>query len=134
MFKLDLLTPNGVVIKDLECNDITIPTTRGIINVLPEHTHILTTLSTGPLTVKSESGTKVFSVTHGTCKVLGNKVSILAITSEAADKIDTQRAKAAKERAEKKLSGGEALDDTDLLKYQRKLERAKLRLELAYLK
>ena len=71
-FKLNLFTPKGVVIKDLECNDIVIPTVRGEINILPEHTHILTELSTGILTAKTPMGTRHFSVTAGLCRVLAD--------------------------------------------------------------
>ncbi len=81
-FKLNLYTPRGVVIKDLECNDIVIPTVRGEINILPEHTHILTELGTGILTAKTPMGPRHFSVTAGLCRVLKDTVTILSFTSE----------------------------------------------------
>ena len=133
-FKLNLYTPKGVVIKDLECNDITIPTVRGEINILPEHTHILTELSTGVLTAKTPMGTRHFSVTAGLCRVLKDTVTILSFTSERAEDIDLERAKAAKAKAHDRLSGKESLTDVDLIKFRRKMERAELRLRLANLK
>lgn len=133
-FKLNLFTPKGVVIKDLECNDITIPTVRGEINILPEHTHILTELSTGVLTAKSPMGTRHFTVTAGLCRVLKDTVTILSFTSERADEIDVERAKSAKSKAMDRLSGKDSLSDVDLIKFRRKLERAELRLRLANLK
>ena len=134
-FKLDLFTPNGVIVKDLPCTDIKIPTVRGEINILPEHTHILTTLSTGILSAKNTEGNaRHFSVTHGTCKVLGDKISILSMTSEKAEDIDPERAKEALEKAKQKLAGADNLTDVDLIKQQRKVERAEMRLKLAYLR
>ena len=133
-FKLNLYTPKGVVIKDLECNDIVIPTVRGEINVLPEHTHILTEISTGIMTAKTGSGTRHFSVTAGLCRVLKDTVTILSFTSERAEEVDLERAKAAKAKAMDRLSGKENLTDVDLIKFRRKLERAELRLRLANLK
>lgn len=133
-FKLNLFTPKGVVIKDLECNDITIPTVRGEINILPEHTHILTELSTGVMTAKSPMGTRHFSVTAGLCRVLKDTVTILSFTSERADEIDIERAKSAKAKAMDRLSGKDSLSDVDLIKFRRKLERAELRIRLANLK
>lgn len=133
-FKLNLFTPKGVVIKDLECNDIVIPTVRGEINILPEHTHILTELSTGILTAKTSMGTRHFSVTAGLCRVLQDTITILAFTSERAEDIDLERAKSAKAKAHDRLSGKESLTDVDLIKFRRKLERAELRLRLANLK
>ena len=133
-FKLNLFTPKGVVIKDLECNDIVIPTVRGEINILPEHTHILTELSTGILTAKTPNGVRHFSVTAGLCRVLKDTVTILSFTSEKAEDVDIERAKSAKAKAFDRLSGKESMGDVDLIKFRRKLERAELRVRLANLK
>jgi F-type H+-transporting ATPase subunit epsilon len=133
-FKLNLFTPKGVVIKDLECHDITIPTVRGEINILPEHTHILTELSTGVLTAKTAMGIRHFSVTAGLCRVLKDTITILSFTSESAAVIDIERAKAAKAKALDRLSGKDSLNDVDLIKFRRKLQRAELRLRLANLR
>ena len=133
-FKLNLYTPKGVVIKDLECDDLVIPTVRGQINILPEHTHILTELSTGIMTVKTSMGTRHFTVTAGLCRVLKDTVTILAFTSEKAEDVDVERAKAAKAKAMDRLSGKEVISDVDLIKFRRKLERAELRLRAANLK
>jgi F-type H+-transporting ATPase subunit epsilon len=133
-FKLNLYTPKGVVIKDLECDDLVIPTVRGQINILPEHTHILTELSTGVMTVKTSMGTRYFTVTAGLCRVLKDTVTILAFTSEKAEDVDVERAKSAKAKAMDRLSGKEVISDVDLIKFRRKLERAELRLRAANLK
>lgn len=133
-FKLNLYTPKGVVIRDLECNDIVIPTVRGEINILPEHTHILTELSTGILTAKTPNGVRNFSVTAGLCRVLADTVTILSFTSERAEDVDLERAKSAKAKAMDRLSGKESLTDVDLLKFRRKLERAEMRLRAANLR
>ncbi len=134
MFKLSVLTPNGVVVKNLECSDLIIPTVRGEINVLPDHTHILTELSTGVMSVKTSGEKRHFHVTHGLCKVLKDEVSILAITSEKAEDIDLDRAKMAQKKAQEMLAGKESLSDEQLLKYQRKLSRAAARLRAGYLR
>ena len=133
-FKLNLYTPKGTVVRDLEWNDITIPTVRGEINILPEHTHILTELATGILTARTPNGARHFSVTAGLCRVLKDTVTILSFTSETAETIDIDRAKAAKAKATERLSGKESLSDVELIKYRRKLERAEMRLRAAYLK
>jgi F-type H+-transporting ATPase subunit epsilon len=122
------------VIRDLECNDIVIPTVRGEINILPEHTHILTELSTGILTAKTPNGVRNFSVTAGLCRVLADTVTILSFTSERAEDVDMERAKLAKAKAMDRLSGKESLTDVDLLKFRRKLERAEMRLRAANLR
>ncbi|MFL5783084.1 MAG: ATP synthase F1 subunit epsilon [Bacteriovoracaceae bacterium] len=133
-FKLNLYTPKGVVIRELECNDIVIPTVRGEINILPEHTHILTELGTGILTAKTPNGVRNFSVTAGLCRVLKDNVTILSFTSERAEDIDIERAKSAKSKATDRLAGKENLTDVDLIKFRRKLERAEMRIRAANLR
>ena len=133
-FKLNLNTPKGVVVKDLECNEITIPTVRGEINILPDHTHILTELSTGVLTAKTPMGVRHFSVTAGLCRVLKDTVTILSFTSEKAEDIDMDRAKTSKTKAMDRLSGKESLTDVDLIKFRRKLDRAEMRIRTANLR
>ncbi len=132
MFTLDILTPSGVVVKDFKCTEVLVPTVQGEIDILEGHTHVLTKLSTGIVTAKDAEGKAwCFSVTHGTCKVLGQNISILSMTSESAEKIDVDRAKAALEKAEKKLSESIA-SDSELQKFRRKKERAEMRIKLAY--
>lgn len=133
MYHFDLLTPGGPVVKNMECSNLIIPTVRGEIKILPNHTHILTELSTGVMTVKTKEGNRHFHVSHGLCKVLENKVSILAITSENANKIDIDRAKDAKKRAKAKLLADDPLTNIERIKFQRKLERAESRIRAAYL-
>lgn len=130
-FLLNIYTPNGVVIKDFKCSELTIPTVRGEINVLPGHTHILSEVDTGVLSVVTESGKRNFSMTAGLLKVLGNKITILSTTSEKAEDIDFERARSAMAKAQSKLQGNEPLTDVELIKFQRKLARANTRLRLA---
>lgn len=133
-FKVDIFTPSGVVDKNISASTVTIPTVRGEIGILPEHTHIVTELSTGVLTVKTDAGDRHFFMTTGIAKVLKNKITILAQTSEKAENIDKERAERAMKNAKDKLSGKDHLTEIDLIKYRRKLERAEYRLKLAYLR
>lgn len=133
-FKFNLYTPAGVVVKDLAASEIIVPSVRGEIDVLPEHTHILTELETGIITVKTQMGKRHFSVTKGLCKVLKDEVTIVSVTSEPAEKIDRERAQAALKKAQSRLESEEALTDITLIKFQRKLDRARVRLKMANLK
>lgn len=130
-FKLNIYTPNGVVVKDLACDELLVPTQGGEINVLKDHTHVITELGSGLLTAKSSSGDRHFAVHAGLAKVLGTDVTILSSTSEKAEEIDLERAKSAKAKAESRLKDMEALTDVDYLKFQAKLDRANVRIKLA---
>lgn len=131
-FVVDILTPNRVVARDLPCTSLLIPTVRGQINVLTDHTHVITRLGTGELAVLggADDPDRNFTITYGICKVLDNKVFILSNTCEEHHEIDTKRAEIALKNAEEALSQ-EGLDDDELEKYRRKVERANLRLQIA---
>jgi len=131
-FKLNIYTPQGIIINQLDCIELKIPTVRGEINVLANHTHVLTQLGTGILTASTSDGKKHFSITAGLCKVLDGRVDILAYTSESVESLDLDRAKNAKDTANKKLQ--DTLTDVELIKYRRKLKRAENRIRLANLK
>ncbi|MFZ4712892.1 MAG: ATP synthase F1 subunit epsilon [Bacteriovoracaceae bacterium] len=133
-FKVDILTPAGVVDKNIDATSVVISTVRGEIAILPEHTHLITELAPGIMTVKTDKGDRHFFLTTGIAKILKSKVTILAHTSEKAETIDKERAQRALVRAKEKLSGKEHLMDLDQVKYRRKLERAEYRIKAAMLR
>lgn len=134
-FKVDVFTPAGTVDKNIDATSVVIPTVRGEITVLPEHTHLITELAPGILTVKGGAhGDRHFFLSVGIAKILKNKITILAHTSEKAQSIDKERAERALNKAKSKLSGKDLLTDLELIKYRRKLERAEYRMKLAYLR
>lgn len=134
-FKVNIFTPDGILIKGLRSSSLMVPTVKGEINVLPGHTHIVSELETGIMSVKTDSGIRRFSITSGLLKVLGDTVNVLSTTSEAAENIDLARAKSAESKAQSRLMAkDEVLTDVDRIKFERKLQRAKARIRLANLK
>ena len=132
-FTLNIYTPGGIVAEAYPCDELTVPTSTGQINILKGHTHIISKLTTGILTAKvNATQVRHFSVAGGLIKVLGTKVTVLAKTSEKSGAIDMERAKSALSKAESRLSSG--VSSIEMIKYQRKVERAKNRLKLANLK
>ncbi|MAZ49318.1 MAG: ATP synthase F1 subunit epsilon [Halobacteriovoraceae bacterium] len=132
-FKLNIFTPGGPVIENMACEELTIPTASGLINVLKGHTHLISELDTGILKATIGTGqVRHFTIAGGLLKILGSEVKVLAKTSEAPEKIDIERAKAAEKKAADKLAG--SLPTVETIKFRRKLERAKNRIRLANLK
>ncbi len=132
-FKVDILTPNKAIAKDLEVDSLLVPTVSGQINLLPNHTHILEKLDTGILVVKTKNGDDYFSITTGVCKLIKDKVVILTNVCEHISELDFERAKTAKTKAQEKLNASAGMDQTDFIKYYRKLDRAEMRLKMLLL-
>ena len=130
---VDILTPCKILAKDIPVASLLVPTARGQINILENHIHFITTLSNGMLSVFGgpDDPDRHFMVTSGLCKILGRKVSILVHISEETHEIDIERAKRALENAQRVLSSQGDLSDEGILKYRNKLERARLRIQIA---
>jgi F-type H+-transporting ATPase subunit epsilon len=127
-FNLNIYTPNGVVVEGLSIDEASIPTATGIINVLKGHTHLISEIGTGILEARAGGSKQSFTLAGGLCKVLGNDITIVAKSAESSDSIDVERAKAAQTKAGEKLASGEV--STEVLKYQRKIARAKNRIKI----
>lgn len=134
-FTVDILTPSKIVAKDIPAESLLVPTVKGQINVLAHHTHIVSKLETGLISVfgGADDADRFFTVSTGVCKVLDNKITILAGTSEEKAEIDQVRAEEALKNAEDVLNT-QALTDEEYQKWQRKKERAQLRIQLSQYK
>ncbi len=127
-FVVNILTPSSVVAKNVPAESVFIPTEKGEIQVLGGHTHIVEKLVTGSVAIHGDDSERFFTVTNGIVKVLNDSITILSNTSEEDSNIDEDRANNALIYAREKLKG--TLNDEELVKYRRKVERAQLRLQL----
>ena len=104
-------------------------TTEGEIGVYKNHVPITTVLSPGVVTITDENDQKKLAAVHsGFASILQDKVTLLAEIAEWPDEIDVQRAEAAKQRAEKRLS--EHAEDLDVLRAEVALKKALVRLDI----
>lgn len=132
-FVVDILTPSKIIARGVPAESLLIPTIRGQINVLKDHTHIITKLSNGILTIfgGTEYSDRHFFVSEGVCKILDNKIQILAHTAEESVEIDVERATRSLNHAEEKLRNTEGLILDEIFEYEARVERAKLRIQIA---
>jgi len=86
----------------------------------------------GKLSIHCEDGSvKTCALHSGFAEILQDEVTILADSCEYGDEIDVNRAKEAKERAEKRLS---QRDGIDVARAELALRRALVRLDVAGIK
>ncbi|WP_372682539.1 F0F1 ATP synthase subunit epsilon [Desulfosarcina sp.] len=127
--RLEVVTPEKSVVSE-SAQIVMAPGSMGEFGVLSGHTPFLTTLKTGALKYKDESGRERFVfVSSGFAEALPDRVTVLAESAERRKDIDIQRAQSAVERAEKRLqSGGK---DVDYIRAKAALLRAISRIQLA---
>jgi F-type H+-transporting ATPase subunit epsilon len=126
---LEVVTPEKVVVSE-EVQIAVAPGSLGEFGVLVGHTTFLTTLKTGTIHYTGADGAQRYIFTSGGfAEALPDKLTVLAESAERRRDIDTERAKAALERAQKRLE--KTTDDIDFARAKAALERALHRLKLA---
>lgn len=102
------------------------PGAEGSFEVLRGHAPMVAALAPGVVTVTLADGSRAqFAVSGGFAEVLDDHVIVLAETVEATGEIDTDRARAAEERARERLA---AASGAEREAAQAELDRARNRL------
>jgi F-type H+-transporting ATPase subunit epsilon len=128
-FALEILTPEKTVLAT-QAVSVSAPGVLGGFQVLVDHAPLISTLEYGRVIVRSVDGTLLtYATSGGFLEVRDNHVKILLDTAERMDEIDVERAKAARERAERRLR--ERAADVDSSRAEAALQRALNRLRTA---
>ena len=110
-------------------SEVVIPGEEGFFTVYPGHTPFLSSLHNGPMVARDAEGELHFyAINGGFAEVLNDKVLVLARSAESDEEIDQDRAEQARQRAERRLQGGDT--DVDVGRAEAALERALVRLQV----
>lgn len=121
--QVQLITPEKIIFKG-EVEFVTVPTTTGVITVLPTHTPLVSAIETGELVLKTKEGETHFAVFSGVIDIRpGSIVHILVDRSERAEEIDVARAQEAVERARKMLEEKFHESDVDFARFEALIEK-----------
>lgn len=127
-FLLEIVTPERKVYAE-EANMLIAKGVEGELGILPNHIPLVTPLKIAPITVKKQGEKDVLiAVNGGFMEVRKDKVVILAESAELPEQIDVDRAKAAKERAQKRLAERQA--NVDFKRAELALQRATNRIDV----
>ena len=127
--QLLLVTPERRLVDEV-VDEVQLPGLEGYLGILPGHAALLTELGVGEMSYRRGNETHYATVIGGYAEVLPDRVTVLAEIAERAEEIDEDRARAARERAEKRLAkAGDP--DTDWNRAAAALKRALVRLQVA---
>jgi len=128
---LEVVTPEKVVVSE-EAQIVASPGALGEFGVLSGHTPFLTALKAGIIRYTDANGKEHYVfVSGGFAEALPDKVTVLAESAERRSDIDLERAKAALDRAEKRLAEDRSREDIDFNRARAALERATVRIRMA---
>ena len=129
-FKLTIVTPDREFFNE-DVEMVEFNTTEGEIGIYKGHIPLTVIVKPGILTITQGETVKNAALHAGFVQILPEEVTILAEIIEWPGEIDEERAKAAKERAESRLSGS---SDIDVVRAEAALMRAIARINAAQLK
>ncbi|HSE39300.1 MAG TPA: F0F1 ATP synthase subunit epsilon [Acidobacteriota bacterium] len=125
--RLEIVTPERLLLSD-EVDEVTIPGSEGYLGILPGHLPLLTMLGTGVLAYRKGTQKWSFAASGGFAEVLPDRVIIMADSVERPEEIDVERARVAKDRAQRQLS---SKDHINVEETMASMMRAISRIEVA---
>lgn len=127
--RLRVVTPSRLLLDDV-VDEVTAPGALGEFGVLPNHIAFLTLLVPGELSYKEGAARHYLAVSGGYAEVLDDVMTVLAPAAEFAGEIDTDRARQARETAEKRM-GELNYEDKEFDSAEAALRWANARLQVA---
>lgn len=102
-FKLDIYTPYGHYLSD-EVDFLSVASEEYRLGILADHAELISTVTICEIEIGKDNTKTYYATSGGMIKVKNNQVDLILNAIESADEIDLERAQAAKERAERRLS------------------------------
>ena len=127
-FSLQIITPRGVYFNQ-EVQSLTVKLSSGYRTILAGHAPLIGSLAYAPMHFVKDGKLEEFAVHGGAMNITKEKVTLVCNAIERKSEIDPERARKAKERAEKRLKDKDP--NIDFKRAQLALQRALVRLELS---
>ena len=122
---LRVLAPDQSVFDDT-AEEIILPSTTGLLGVLPGHISMVTAIDFGVLRVLKDGNWDSIALTGGFAEVESDEVTVLVNKAEMGKNIDSAKAEAELEQAKNQLSQSQSKQTTtDKIKAQETLNKAK---------
>ena len=126
---LRVLAPDQSVF-DGTAEEVILPSTTGLLGILPGHISMVTAIDIGVLRVLIDGSWNSIALMGGFAEVEANEVTVLVNGAELGNKIDAALAEAELEKAKTELLQVEdQVNSTEKVKAQQNLNRARARLQ-----
>ena len=128
-FPLKIVTPDGLAF-DGQAEELIVRTTTGDLGILAGHISCVAPLGMGQATIMVDGKKRYAACIGGMVSVVNGSVTLVPTTFEWAEEIDTSRADASYQRAQKILNAKDS-SSTDIKLAQARLRRALVRKSVA---
>jgi F-type H+-transporting ATPase subunit epsilon len=99
--RVTIVTQDGPLFEEAAADSVVIPGAEGEMGILPHHAALLTTLGFGELRVRKGGAEESFAIYGGIAEVRPDRVLVLADTAQSSYELDVQKAREARENAER---------------------------------
>lgn len=113
---------------DVECDEVQVPGSEGVLGILPGHTPLIATLKVGEVMYRQGKIEHYLALSEGFVEVADDVVTVLTESAELPEEIDVEAARREAREAEEELM---AATDADWVKAQARLEKAAARINVA---
>ncbi len=125
--QLQILHPEKEIFND-NVEEVILPTTDGVIGVLPHHAPIVCQIAPGAVLIKKGGNTTPLAVYGGFVTVQNNMVSVLADYAARVEDLELAKVEEAKERAEKLMQ--EKLTNEEYILASAELQKAIMQIRV----
>ena len=117
-FAVEIISPDKSILKS-EAVEVTIPSYEGQMGILKDHIPLITFLRPGLITIKENSGEKIFFIEDGTVEFSNNSLLILTSTAKSLDSLEKNSIDTIIKNSQEKISKDEISDkERYLLSYK----------------
>ena len=117
-FVVEIISPDKSILKS-EATEVTIPSYEGQMGILKDHIPLITFLRPGLITIKENSGEKIFFIEDGTVEFSNNSLLILTSTAKSLDSLEKNSIDTIIKNSQEKISKGGISDkERYLLSYK----------------
>ena len=117
-FAVEIISPDKSILKT-EGTEVTIPSYEGQMGILKDHIPLITFLRPGLITIKENSGKKIFFIEEGTVEFSNNSLLILTSTAKSLDSLEKNFIDTIIKDSQEKISKGGISDkERYLLSYK----------------
>jgi F-type H+-transporting ATPase subunit epsilon len=91
--KVSVMTPDGIVLKRDDVDEVVLPTSTGQIGILPNHASLVTGIEIGVLRIRVDDAWAPFIAFGGAAAIGKNNLQILLTTIEEVPSLEIEEAK-----------------------------------------
>lgn len=129
MLHLQIITPEKTVFDD-EVDQVTLPTTNGLITVLPHHVGLVTAIEPGELSFKKHQKETLMAAGYGFAQVGKDNVKVLVDLAAPEEELEEKAIETARQKAEEAMKQKHTMSEEEYATAAAELQKVLTQLKI----